>query len=120
MQSFCMEKLPYGLSSAKKLYSIYKCRSKERGIVFNLTFSFFLKITSMDCYLCGRPPEQKIFNTKRSNGPYTYNGIDRVENNKGYTNTNVLPCCKKCNSMKGTYSLVEFKKLIRAILEHHT
>lgn len=115
-----MRKLPHGMSSSKKLFSTYKQKAKERGIFFDLSFELFLKITSMNCYLCGRPPAQKILNTKRSNGYYVYNGVDRVENDKGYTPKNVLPCCKKCNSMKGTYSLVEFKKLIRAILEHHS
>jgi hypothetical protein len=27
-------------------------------------------------------------------------GLDKVENNKGYINTNIVPCCQECNRLK--------------------
>lgn len=43
-----------------------------------------------------------------TNGAYTYNGIDRVDNNKGYTITNSVPCCKDCNFAKRDMTHDEF------------
>ena len=46
------------------------------------------------------------------NGDYLYNGLDRVDNNKGYFEDNVVPCCGVCNKMKGTMKQEEFLNLI--------
>ena len=35
-------------------------------------------------------------------------GIDRKDNNKGYTNDNCVPCCGFCNKMKMDHSIDEF------------
>ena len=35
-------------------------------------------------------------------------GIDRVDSSKGYTIDNVVPCCSKCNWMKGVLSKEDF------------
>lgn len=40
------------------------------------------------------PPKQLYF-------LYFYNGIDRLDNTKGYTPENSVACCKHCNSLKG-------------------
>jgi hypothetical protein len=51
-------------------------------------------------------------------GNYTYNGLDRVNNSKGYTRTNVVPCCIICNNAKRTLSLSEFLEWIGQVYEH--
>ena len=53
-----------------------------------------------------------------NNGDYVYNGIDRIDNNKGYTIDNIVPCCAKCNYAKGKLTLQEFKELIEGIYNH--
>lgn len=35
-------------------------------------------------------------------------GLDRVDNDKGYTVENSVACCTRCNTMKSTYCLEEF------------
>ena len=37
-----------------------------------------------------------------------YNGIDRVDNNRGYEIENVVPCCTSCNSAKMDLSKEDF------------
>ena len=32
--------------------------------------------------------------------PFLRNGIDRIDNNKGYTKENCVPCCDICNRIK--------------------
>ena len=41
-------------------------------------------------------------------GGYTYNGIDRKDNNLGYEKANCVPCCKRCNQMKNDMTMDEF------------
>lgn len=42
------------------------------------------------------------------NSKYIYNGIDRIDNSKGYTKENSITACKQCNISKSTYSQQDF------------
>lgn len=46
-----------------------------------------------------------------------YNGLDRLDNTKGYTKDNVAPCCTVCNSAKGTLTVTEFSEWVERIYE---
>jgi hypothetical protein len=35
-------------------------------------------------------------------------GFDRIDNLKGYTPENSIPCCARCNSMKSGMGVLEF------------
>jgi hypothetical protein len=93
-----------------KIYGNYKRNSKVRGITFELTLEEFQKITSSACHYCDSPPNQKAVDNRnyRHVSVYVYNGIDRSDNKLGYTTGNSVPCCKTCNSAKGTFTLREF------------
>lgn len=56
---------------------------------------------------------------RKANGGYTYNGIDRVDNTKGYEETNVVPCCTVCNRAKMAHTQEEFFDRVRRIYEKH-
>jgi hypothetical protein len=45
-------------------------------------------------------------------------GLDRIDNDKGYIKTNVLPCCGSCNLIRG-YNLTvkEMKVAMTAVME---
>jgi hypothetical protein len=45
-----------------------------------------------------------------------YNGVDRIENNSGYTVGNVKPCCKKCNMIKSDKSNKELEEHLKKII----
>lgn len=49
---------------------------------------------------------------------YRYNGIDRVDNNKGYEIENVVTCCTDCNKKKLKKTQEEFRKDIIAIYKY--
>ena len=51
------------------------------------------------CSYCGRLCDPSI--------DY-YNGIDRIDNNIGYTIDNSVSCCKYCNFAKNDFLLDEF------------
>lgn len=99
--------LPYGIASLRLLIRNYKGGAKSRGIEYSLLDTEFIELTKKDCYYCGKEPAQYLtINNKKET--ITYNGIDRVDNNKGYTLDNCVPCCKQCNQAKSNLSQEEF------------
>ena len=73
-------------------YCAYNKRSLERyGI--EIDKQFYGTIVLQPCYLCGKTPSQ----THK-------NGIDRFDNDIGYTTDNCRSCCGDCNMMKRNYS----------------
>jgi len=112
-----LNRLGPGEASKNALYRSYKHSAKKRGFSFELTQEEFIKITQQDCRYCGDPPSQ-IARYRESTGVYVYNGIDRVDNTRGYTVSNSVPCCKTCNSAKGTLSLEEFLMWVDRLKNH--
>ena len=80
------------------LYGFYKRGAKRRGHSFLLSFEEFLNLAQQKCFYCGEEPLQCSKNKYAKN--FYYNGLDRVDNNKGYTTDNVKTSCFKCNNAK--------------------
>lgn len=103
-------KLPGNQAGINDVYGQYKSRAKRLGLVFHLTKEEFVEETSRDCFYCGLPPSTigkpryKTF----SGEVYLYNGLDRVNNEHGYTVGNCVACCEQCNRAKLDYSQAEF------------
>ena len=94
--------------------------AKDRGYEFSLTHKQFRSLTQQNCFYCGVEPKQiknkngsHIF--KRSN--YIYNGVDRKDNNRGYTLENCVPCCRICNIAKAEMSIDVFLLWINRVYE---
>lgn len=98
----------YGESSFNSLYRSYKNGAKTRGIYFELEKEQFKELTKSNCYYCGCSPSQ-VCKADGGNGDYTYNGIDRIDNDRGYLVDNCNTCCKTCNYMKKQMGLEDFK-----------
>ena len=103
-----LRRLPTGLASMRARMRQYKKDAKAKGIEYNLTEEQFREITQKDCYYCGAKPNN-ISKCPEFNGNYKYNGIDRIDNDKGYVSDNIVPCCITCNYAKGTKTMQEFK-----------
>lgn len=110
-----MHRMPKGIASMRSIYRSYILGAKERGYVFELTQDEFHNLTSQNCYYCGKEPETIAKPNPQINGVYVYNGIDRVDNTIGYIISNCVPCCKHCNTSKGTKTLQEFTEYISRI-----
>ena len=86
-------------------YKHYALNAARRKIEFNLDKKTFLYLINHKCYLCGKKTDNEH-----------QNGIDRVDNNKGYILENVQPCCGNCNFIKNKFSLEtifdKFKKIL--------
>jgi hypothetical protein len=97
------------------LYAVYKNGAKKRDYSFELNKIQFATLTKQDCFYCGEEPKQV---TKHRNGNYIYNGIDRIDNDQGYFEGNVVPCCGKCNKAKSVETQTNFIEWIKRVYEH--
>lgn len=102
------------------LYRSYKQGAKNRGHSFDLSFEEFNSIISWNCTYCGEPPREADIKLLLKRGDthqpnIKYNGIDRVNPKLGYSINNCVPCCSRCNYMKGTMQSAEFLSHIEKI-----
>jgi hypothetical protein len=78
----------YSKISRIEKYYYYKYSAVKRNINFTLSFILTEMLFNGECYYCG-------------NFSYmTPNGIDRINNNKGYDILNCVSCCETCNMIK--------------------
>lgn len=113
----CRKELPAGEGAFRALYRATKFNAGYRGIEWNLDEEFFRCITQQLCCYCGIEPYQ-VYEPKRKTGGYTFNGIDRVDNDIGYIKENCVPCCGVCNYMKSATNVNDFRDWIVQIYNH--
>jgi 5-methylcytosine-specific restriction endonuclease McrA len=108
----------------RERYCNYRSNANRSGREFNLTESTFVNIVKGDCHYCGQAAESKQFKRSSTRGrvlhgnPIKFQGIDRVDNDIGYTEENSVPCCSKCNFMKHTLNASDFIDHVLKIAEH--
>jgi len=113
---------PYYLedqSAFNRVLSKIKRSAEKRNIKWSLTDNQARDLFSQPCYYCGAKP--RIHEYLRKEGfasDFPYNGIDRVDNSKGYSVDNTVPCCTVCNFMKHTLSKDIFEKQVFRIYKH--
>ncbi len=100
-------RLPDGESSFNALLGAYKAGALRRGHSWELSEERFRRLTKDNCHYCGAVPAQ-IRKNNTAVSEYIYNGIDRVDNNRGYFIENCVSCCKICNRAKDKMSREEF------------
>ena len=110
--------LPEGEAAFNNLFNQYLFSARKRNLSFELSKDQLRSLTKEDCYYCGREPSN-VFTHARCNGVYIYNGVDRLDSDKGYVNGNVVSCCKECNFAKQTSSVQEFLAMVKRIYEKH-
>lgn len=110
-----------------KVYKRYVKRHELISEELCISREKFYELSQKECYYCGKFKSNRhnpTFNNKGIMYPsvdtntsthidfpsvyYEYNGLDRVENEKGYTENNVVTCCRWCNQMKLDRSQNEF------------
>jgi len=89
-------------------YTTYQTRAIRKQLDFLITKPEFDMLIHNDCYICGK---------KTIDGHV--NGVDRIENNEGYTLNNVNSCCGECNYMKKSYDLEKFMDKLYKIYNKH-
>ncbi len=79
-----------------------------RDYPVTITYAEFVELIIQPCFYCGMFYESK------------YNGIDRYDNEHGYTKDNIRPCCSVCNIMKNDYDAMLFYEKVKTIVEFQT
>jgi len=85
------------------IWNHYVKGAQKRGINFALPKTRFNELILQRCFYCAHKKEGEV------------NGIDRLNNNEGYHEDNVVPCCEPCNIMKGSQHPQEFIDKLYAI-----
>ena len=82
------------------------CHRKNKG--FDITLSQYSILINRGCHYC----DMSLLDS-------TGHNLDRKDNNKGYTITNVLPCCGKCNQIRNTHLTVEEMEIaMKAVIKY--
>ena len=91
---------------ASKMISTYKLNDKKMGFekICDIDIDWMINnIITQKCIYCG--DERRV-------------GCDRIDNNKGHTKDNVVPCCYDCNCARNNnFSYEEMKVLGKTIRE---
>lgn len=69
----------------------YVTGASERGYSMELQYKDFNQMVLSQCYYCKFQKDGEVI------------GIDRIDNSKGYSKENCVPCCAICNRMKLIY-----------------
>lgn len=109
------KRLNKGESAFKHLYRSYKRGAKRRNIDFNLTIEEFKILTQNNCEICDTCPSIFWKGCGKHYGHYLYNGIDRIDNTKGYNKINSQTLCKLCNRAKNDLTPIEFQTWLNKI-----
>ena len=86
----------------------YIRNANEMGRLFDLTEEQFKNIIFRNCFYCNSKPSNRAISMGK--GRVRYNGVDRVDNAKGYVIENCVPCCRKCNNAKHHININIIKK----------
>ncbi len=87
---------------------------------FEFTFQEFFILVRQSCYLCGAlPTERTISNEGGRRYKIVCNGLDRVDNTKGYVAGNTKSCCFPCNVWKSDLLLSTCLERVRKIAARH-
>lgn len=92
----------YNNQTFKSKFRQYIFSAGRRNHEFNLSFETFVELFNSGCAYCGCENAR---------------GIDRIDNEVGYTKDNSVPCCKVCNKMKIHYSKEFFIEHIAKIYQ---
>jgi 5-methylcytosine-specific restriction endonuclease McrA len=94
-------------ASLKWRFSTAVAQAKRRGIVWDLPKEFYEKLIVRPCDYCNEPLH------------ISGSGLDRIDCTKGYSLGNVVPCCTRCNRIKGTWFTAEETRVaIQAVLAY--
>lgn len=102
-----MEKVT-DIEVAKKLMQI-QASAESRGIPFNMSLKKVRQLlNTRKCFISGEP-------LNRVTGDPNQLTFDRLDNNDGYTDDNVVACSLKMNRIKASLTISEITMLYMAI-----
>ena len=107
------QRLPNFGREKNQAYKQAKLEAEERNLSWELTLDQYIERCYSNCVYCNGIP--KISGKKKK---WPRNGVDRLDNSKGYLPWNSVACCWTCNRIKMTSTLHEFLEHIQKIYNH--
>lgn len=111
-------------------YEIYQAEYSDGDI----SFEKFFDLSQQECFHCGSKVQDsgsnklrrqvKLINGKKIKTDtiacnFQYHGLDRINNDKGHTLDNIVPCCWACNKFRGNRKFFEFIEHINKIANNY-
>jgi len=109
--------LPKGEAAFNNYLYAYKRAARKRNLEFDLSKEEFKEIVTQNCFYCGIEPQERK-PQKSYNGSMKMHGVDRKDNEIGYTIKNSVSCCSTCNFMKLKMTIDDFVNHIKRIYEN--
>jgi 5-methylcytosine-specific restriction endonuclease McrA len=106
----------------KEAYYKYCSGAKKRNYAFELSFEKFISLVTDNCHYCCSEPSLKqklVINKIHENPIFLRNGVDRMNNNLGYTLDNCVTCCNICNRAKNNMEYKDFKIWIENLKKYN-
>jgi len=100
-----------------------KQKSKKRGWDNWISIEEYRHLIHQPCAYCGDINSNRYQDPIRVEGEIgsvvvQYNGIDRVDNTKGYVTGNVVPACKHCNRAKNNMTYGEWMEWVKRLSDN--
>jgi hypothetical protein len=104
-----------GGAAFRRVLRSYKWGANRRGLEWGLTEEQFRALITSPCYYTGLPPSNVMKAPSTETETFTYSGIDRLDNTKGYITGNCVPCCGFVNRAKSDMKHDEFIEMCRLV-----
>lgn len=110
----------------ESVYRETKKRALRRGLSFSLTYRDYIKLADAGiCFYCETvlswPSRGRRSRNEKPPKGYMASNIDRKNNLFGYSKTNTVACCGRCNQVKGKHlsfeEMVEVGKILKRFRE---
>lgn len=101
-----------------KIFVTLRRSASSRNLDLTLSEEEIKELSLKNCYYCDSPPSNTV-KTERGD-VLNYNGLDRVNNEKGYTIDNVVSCCSMCNRMKMKIDIQTWIQKMEQIIKNKT
>lgn len=117
-----MRRLPDADWMLNQHYFAYRETAQHKKREFTLTRKQFRDLVKAPCHYCGRTETKTMRRVNNFGNAYEYrcNGVDRYDNDQGYTPENCVPCCEDCNRAKLQMSAEAFIYLCHLVSERHS
>lgn len=109
--------LPLGEAAFNSIYRAYQGSAHKRHLEFDLTRDQVRDLIDSRCHYCGSEPRKM---RSMYHGHYAFNGIDRVDNARGYVIDNVVPCCYICNLAKKDMAYEDFIEYLDELVKYRS
>ena len=120
----CVAALEAEESGCREVMSAYRYSARRRKLAFELSDADMRTLFQGKCHYCHAEPtncnrsRELRKKTKRASKAFKYNGIERLDPNRGYIAGNVVPACWNCNRAKGKLTAQEFLAWIERVHNH--